>query len=329
MHVLLVSRTVIPVFAYGGTERVIWDLGRALVAHGHQVTYLVLPGSSCDFASVLHLDDKLDLRMQIPADVDLVHFHFKPDFGLDTDFDRPYVCTEHGNSEHLPPELPLNSVFVSQNHAERHGSHQYVYNGLDWNAYGAPCLEQERGHYHFLGKGAWRVKNLTGAIDVALRAGETLEVLGANRLNFKRGFRFTWSPRIHFHGMVGGPVKQNLLRASKGLIFPVRWHEPFGLAVIESLYFGCPVFATPYGALPELVTPETGVLAAGADALAEAVRTSSFDRRACHLRVKASFDANTMAAQYVRKYEAVMDGAQLNAAHPVMDPKFKDLAWGR
>ena len=130
---------MIPVFAYGGTERVIWDLGRALVAHGHQVTYLVLPGSSCDFASVLHLDDKLDLRMQIPADVDLVHFHFKPDFGLDTDFDRPYVCTEHGNSEHLPPELPLNSVFVSQNHAERHGSHQYVYNGLDWNAYGAPC----------------------------------------------------------------------------------------------------------------------------------------------------------------------------------------------
>ena len=55
----------------------------------------------------------------------------------------------------------------------------------------------------------------------------------------------------------------SLLNASRGLIFPVRWHEPFGLAVIESLYFGCPVFATPYGALPELVQEVLDKLADG------------------------------------------------------------------
>ena len=69
------------------------------------------------------------------------------------------------------------------------------------------------------------------------------------------GLRFTLSQRIRFHGMVAGERKSALLRQSSGLIFPVVWHEPFGLAVVESLYMGAPVFATPYGALPEIVTP--------------------------------------------------------------------------
>ena len=34
MHILFVNRASIPVFAYGGTERVIWDLGQALVDMG-------------------------------------------------------------------------------------------------------------------------------------------------------------------------------------------------------------------------------------------------------------------------------------------------------
>ena len=35
--------------------------------------------------------------------------------------------------------------------------------------------------------------------------------------------------------------KGEILNSSKGLVFPVLWHEPFGLAIIESLYYGCPV----------------------------------------------------------------------------------------
>jgi hypothetical protein len=53
MHVLIVNRHRIPVFAYGGTERVIWDLARSLTRRGHTVTFLVPKGSRCDFARVL------------------------------------------------------------------------------------------------------------------------------------------------------------------------------------------------------------------------------------------------------------------------------------
>ncbi len=52
MHILIVNGTPIPALRYGGTERVIWDLGKALVAAGHRVSYLVPAGSSCPFAPV-------------------------------------------------------------------------------------------------------------------------------------------------------------------------------------------------------------------------------------------------------------------------------------
>jgi len=326
MHVLIVSHTQIPAATYGGTERVIWDLGRALVDLGHRVTYLVAPGSKCDFAPVIHVNDKIDLREQIPKQVDIVHFHFRPCFNPDEEFGHLYLCTEHGNSADREP-LPLNSVFLSANHARRHDSDQFVHNGMDWRHYGSVDFGKSRDYFHFLGKAAWRVKNVAGAIDVALTAGKKLSVLGGHRLNFKRGFRFTISPRIQFHGMVGGETKLKFLNGSAGLIFPVRWHEPFGLAVIESLYFGCPVFATPYGSLPELVTPDCGILSASCSALAEAVNNNDFDPFACHQRAVDFFSAQVMGKNYLEKYERVLAGERINSVSPSLKSEFKNLPW--
>ncbi|MEY2619300.1 MAG: hypothetical protein RL522_2302 [Pseudomonadota bacterium] len=327
MHILIASRTIVPVIAYGGTERVIWDLGRALVDRGHRVTYLVEPGSTCDFAPVIFYNDQVDLRQQIPSDVDLAHFHYLPELDLDQDFGRPYLYTEHGNPESRPL-LPLNAVFLSRNHASRHGATQFVHNGLDWRPYGEVDFDISRDCFHFLGKAAWRVKNVAGAIDVARRAGQRLSVLGGYRLNLKRGFRFTWSPSIRFHGMVGGELKCRLLNASRGLIFPVRWHEPFGLAVIESLYFGCPVYGTPYGSLPELVPSGLGILSARAADLAQAVQQwHTLDPRACHAHAVQNFSARVMAGNYLDKYEQVLAGQRLNTERPRMESGFKGLPW--
>ena len=88
MRVLLVSNSFIPVYAYGETERVMWDLGQALVQLSHEVTYLVSAGSSCPFAKVLEIDPAIDLRRQIPSDIDIVHFQFNPAFDLDADWAR-------------------------------------------------------------------------------------------------------------------------------------------------------------------------------------------------------------------------------------------------
>jgi len=312
MHILIVARGAIPALKYGGTERVIWYLGKELVRMGHRVTYLTGKGSACDFARVIEIDESLPLFRQIPADIDVIHLNEE----LDGPVEQPHIVTIHGNIGHTNP-MDQNCVFVSQDHARRHNSASYVYNGLDWDDYGQVQLKNKREYYHFLGKAAWRVKNVRGAIDTVLTwPGEKLYVLGGTRLNIKMGFRFTASPRVRFFGMVGGEEKNRLLQGSKGLVFPVRWPEPFGLAITESLYFGCPVFGTPYGSLPELVIPEVGFLADNKTELAGHLREARYSPETCHEYARDRFNSRIMAEEYLKRYERVLNGETLNPTPP-------------
>ncbi len=315
MRILIVNNSAIPVQLYGGTERVIWGLGKELVKLGHQVSFLVKLGSHCDFASVIHIDESIPILNQITNSYDVVHFNFSPE-GIES-FPIPYIITIHGNSNDLN-ELNKNTVFVSKNHAFRYNSNSYVHNGLDWSEYKIPDLNKKRSYFHFLGNAAWRVKNVAGAIDIIKKTkSENLKVLGGVRFNFKMGIRFTFSNRIGFSGMVGGDEKCNLLNGSKGLIFPVKWHEPFGLAIIESLYYGCPVFGTPYGSLPELITEDFGHLSNSADELSEAVLSSDkYSKQRCHEYAMEQFNHKKMTLEYVKKYEEVIAGNTLNPNPP-------------
>jgi glycosyltransferase involved in cell wall biosynthesis len=143
------------------------------------------------------------------------------------------------------------------------------------------------------------------------------------------GFRFTLSRRIEFEGMVAGEKKISLLQGSKGLVFPVRWHEPFGLAVIESLFMGCPVFGTPYGSLPELVNNDVGFLSNNHQSLAEQVENcEQFDRGKCHQYASELFNSRKMALAYLAKYEQVLNGNQLNESKPKLKQQTaKFLEW--
>lgn len=328
MRILIVHRAIIPVYLYGGIERVIWDLGKELVRLGHEVLYLIKTGSHCDFAKVIAIDENIEITNQIPENVDLVHFHFVPP-NLEK-MKGPYLITIHENIITTNP-FDLNSVFVSSNHAERYGSTSFVYNGLNWDNYSKPDFTRERNYFHFLGKAAWRVKNVKGAIQVIKKTkSERLKVLGGIRFNVKMGLRFTFSPRVSFYGMVGGREKEELLNGSKGLIFPVRWHEPFGLAIVESLYFGCPVFGTPYGALPEIVGEDFGILSNSANKLVSAVEnTDKFSPKLCHEYALSTFNSKKMALTYIEKYQKILSGEKLNKIAPklrdISDEKF--LEW--
>jgi glycosyltransferase involved in cell wall biosynthesis len=325
MKILIVNTGIIPVHLYGGTERVIWGLGKELAKFGHEVSFLAKKGSYSDFAKVLHIDENKPIVEQITNDFDVVHFNFRP---KEVEKLRiPYIITMHGNSNNLS-ELDKNTVFVSQNHASRYNSNSYVYNGLDWSEYSTPELKKKRNYFHFLGNAAWRIKNVSGAIDIIKKTKkEKLKVLGGVRFNFKMGFRFTFSSKVSFAGMVGGEEKFELLNGSKGLIFPVKWHEPFGLAIIESLYYGCPVFGTPYGSLPELVKENVGFLSDKSDELVEAVlNVDNYSRQVCHEYALEEFNAKKMAIEYLKKYEMVISGNRLNTNAPKL-LKIQEQKW--
>ena len=327
MHVLIVHNGILPVLRYGGTERVLWYLGKELATMGHRVSLLVKRGSSCDFGEVRFINPALPLSSQIPETVDVVHFNNSPPAEA---IDKPYIVTMHGNRND-EAEFHPNTVFVSKNHAERYGSNSFVYNGLDWDDYGQPDWNTARNYFHFLGNAAWRVKNIQGAIKVATSVqNEKLYVLGGYRLNLKMGFRLTLHPRVRFFGMVGGQRKLSLLMHSKGLIFPVRWHEPFGLALIESLYFGCPVLGTPYGSLPEIVHSEVGFLSASSHELAQALKDiKQYSPKHCHEYARDCFNSKVMALAYLEKYNTVLNGKDLNSAPPKLQQRqnTKFLYW--
>jgi glycosyltransferase involved in cell wall biosynthesis len=131
------------------------------------------------------------------------------------------------------------------------------------------------------------------------------------------GFRFTASSKVKFFGMIGGSKKINLISQSKGLIFPVLWNEPFGLALTESLYLGCPIFGTPYGSLPELITEKFGYLSSSKEELSRAIKNhNSFNRKFISDYAAEKFNSAIMAESYLKKYETILSGKTLNQSAP-------------
>lgn len=308
MNIVIVHNSKIPAIKYGGIERIIWYLGLEFTKVGHKITFLVASGSQCPFADVLILNSKLSIQEQIPENTDFVHFHFKPE----KEIKFPYLVTVHGNLSESTTFF-RNTNFVSKNHAMRYGAKAYVYNGLDWDDYGKTVIKTKLNYVHFLGKAAWRVKNVKGAIEIA-RANKTeIKVLGGTRINIKMGVRVTLSKWTKFYGMVGGKEKFEILSRSKALIFPVLWHEPFGLALIESLYFGCPVLGTQNGSLPELITDEFGFLSNSIPELIDNFeRINSFNPFKCHEYAVEKFNSKIMVQNYLILYERILNGEKIN-----------------
>lgn len=320
LHVLN-SKISLPPRGYGGTERVVWALAKAQMAAGHQVQFLW--GQAPNLPSNARvIDTKLPLEEQIGSWPDIVHFHCPFDGKLNI----PYVSTEHGNARGMR-EYGVNTIFLSQKHAQNHHAECYVYNGLDWQEYGEPKFSAPKDYFHFLGKASWPIKNLSGAIDIARASDVKLNVLGGSRVNFSRQFYCYLDRRLSFEGMVGGERKNQLIKHSQGLIFPVRWHEPFGLAIIESLYLGTPVFSTPYGALPEIISEvETGLLSSDYQELQQAIaNVSHFNRNICHEVAVTQFSHHKMAQGYQVCYERVLAGEALNKSAPFSDENLHQL----
>lgn len=304
IKILIVNNQKIPVKTYGGTQRVIWWLGKELLRLNHKVTYLVGKGSKCPFADVLTYNSDAELDRQIPVDIDVVHVHFP----IGRPLRKPYIVTVHGNPEAFK-ELDRNTVFLSNSHAQRYNSEVFVYNGIDVDDYGQVSFNLERKHLLFLGRASRGVKNLKDCKYIAQKVGEKLVIVG--------GHGFSFSSKISYKGFLGGTKKNRLINQSKALLYPIKGFEPFGLAIIESLYFGCPVVGTKYGSLPELVTPEVGFLSNSRSELVEALRNLDiFDRKKCHEYVCNNFTSKIMTRRYLKLYEIVMNGHHMNKEEP-------------
>lgn len=324
MNILITIQNKIPSLLYGGTERVVWYLGQELNKLGHKVTFLASVGSKCDFTELLIYDPNKSLNSQIPENIDFVHVF---DDNFTEEINKPHIVTIEGNP-FMIDKLNINSVFVSQNHANRYNSSSFVHNGLDWDAYEKPNFNCKRDYFHFLGKAAWNVKNVKGAIEVILASKtEKLRILGGHRFHPNT---FTLSSKVKFEGMVNDFEKSRLMNKSKGLLFPVLWHEPFGLAITESMFFGCPVFGTPYGSLPELIPNDVGFISNSKNDLKNAIlNCDSFDKKRCHEYAVEFFNSKKMTLEYLTLYKKVLNGEKLNSKKPSEITKDYSFEWNK
>lgn len=300
MRVALLYHGRLPAERYGGTERVVVWLARGLAELGHEVVLLAGPGSRVPEARFIEVEPDVaehagfDPRLLLPPGIDVLHAH-RPIEAPGV----PTLWTLHGTPNRS--DYPPNMVALSRDHAERSGARAWVYNGLDPADYRFRSAKDD--YDLFLGR-HHTAKGVHWAVEGARKARKRLVVAGTWRTLLRPGVRTL--------GAVGGERKRNLLAGAACLWMPARWDEPFGLTLIEAMVSGTPVLGTHRGALPEIVTPDTGLLGDTVDELV-ALRPSiaALHPEACRARVEQHFTHRVMAQGYLNLYREVIEGGLL------------------
>ncbi len=326
----------VPPPRYGGTELVVDELARGLVARGHDVTLFGTGDSAppCRLRAgipraVWPPDPRVERAHAAWAaatlageasSFDLVHAH-TPAFLATAELvpELPLVHTLHlapgdreaasygkgpGRVQHVAISRRQRALFQALARCA------VVPHGLDEARYrtAAPAP-----YLAFLGRLS-EVKGPDVAVRAARRAGLAIRVAGrphvADRAFFEaRLGGLLAEPHVRWLGAVGHEAKVELLARATALLFPIRWEEPFGLVMIEAMLCGCPVLAFRGGAVDEVIEPGlTGFVAEDERHLAWLARHAAprLDRAAIRARAVARFSRDRMVDRYLAVYRRVL-----------------------
>jgi glycosyltransferase involved in cell wall biosynthesis len=103
---------------------------------------------------------------------------------------------------------------------------------------------------------------------------------------------------------------------------PALWDEPFGLTLVEAMMSGTPTLGTRRGALPEIVSPETGLLGNTLEELVDLrPLVAQCEPEACRARAQRWFTHMIMAEEYVRMYQYYLRSGALPAGRLIPDTR--------
>jgi len=186
-----------------------------------------------------------------------------------------------------------------------------IHHGMDATAF--PVGAGEGGHLACLGRMAPE-KGIHTAIEVAREADLPLLIgakmrEAAERDYFEAEVRPLLGGSIEYLGELGTTDKLELLGGAVALVNPIRWAEPFGLVMTESMACGTPVVSTPCGAVPEIVTHGvTGFICDTTAEMVDAVQSAStLSRDACRHEVETTFSMQRMVEDHITFYQKVID----------------------
>lgn len=328
----------VPPTAYGGTERIVYELAVELHRRGHAVTVFASGDSAvpCELVPTapaalrpLAQDDEgagwmlvtMGEVLQRADTFDIIHSHLDWSGIILAHATRtPTVCTFHGRLDrpfaadllaHARPGL----VAISKNQASVHPDVPWagiVHHGLTFDE---AAFNEERGDdLVFVGR-ITEEKGILDAIEVARLTGRRLRIaakIGPSPAEQAYATE-VFEPALvqadtEFLGELAGPERDRLVAASYATLMPGAWPEPFGLVAIESLACGTPVIARRVGALPEIVRHGVdGFLADDPQQMAFLVdRVPELDRAAIRAHALKQFSASRMTDDYEAVYARLL-----------------------
>ncbi|MDI9569217.1 MAG: glycosyltransferase [Pseudomonadota bacterium] len=318
--------------AYGGIERVVYNLVEALARGGHEVTMFATPGSYCSGKTVVvpaydpsqapsGIIKRSDAVSEEPLyetmrdylrenPVDVIH-----DWSFESLFVRrhpeafPFVV-----STCIPPPPGFqrpNLVACSRAHAQLcGGTTKHVYYGLDLDSYRYDF--QKENHFIHISKIA-RYKGQHLAILAAVRSRSRLAVAGnvEDKLYYHGAIRpltFLFPKYVQYIGELPGTNDQ--LRRARALVQTPRWFDAFPLVILESFASGTPVIALEEGGIPEQIDSGiNGYLCRSIDDLAGAMENiGRIEPRTCRRYAEEYYRSDRMAKDYIDLYNQVRDG---------------------
>jgi glycosyltransferase involved in cell wall biosynthesis len=325
----------VPPDGYGGIEWVVSLLADSLADAGYDVT-LFASGDSRTKAKLVSVYDEapsLLIGRSIPemyhalscferaAEFDIINDHSGlPAAAFAGLVDTPSVHTLHGPLDgpiapkiydqiaRVAPKVGL--ISISMNQRKPRPDLPWIANcpnALDLSVY--PCQPHKGEYLFFLGrmspdKGAHR------AIAIAKETGLPLKIAGKmqdpeEKVYFKQLVEPHLDNRIEYLGEVNHGEKVELLQNARVTLFPIDWEEPFGLVPIESMACGTPVIATRHGAVPEVITEESGSIIVDdyREMPAMIEQADEVDPWVCRRYVEKHFTPARMVADYIAAYE--------------------------
>lgn len=343
MKIALLAPPYLPVppSGYGGTERIVYYLAEGLVKRGHNVTLFASGDSKTKaqlfstFQKAIGNSGEIKNKPNYPllqyidcfsraSNFDIIHNHAQYYAMFLAELVKtPVVHTIHGSfakgevpeDKRMTLERFRHHFFVSISFNQREPLPdlnwvETVYNGIDISEY--PFAGKKGEYLLWVGRITAK-KGPVEAINVAKHLRRKLKIAAVidpiDQEFFEKEVRpLIDGKMIEFIGELDDREKGDVYGNAYCTLYPIHWHEPFGLVMAESMACGTPIVAFDIGSVPEIVIDgKTGYIVTDVERMVEAVlKIDRIDRLACRKRVEENFTVEKMVTGYERVYRKVL-----------------------
>lgn len=340
----------IPPAKYGGIEWIVYHLCEGLTKMGHEVTLFasgdskvpcklvpVHPRSLIDDGvawtdqtyNLLNLSESLKRNKEFDifhTHVDLWEVYF-PQL-----IKTPCVHTMHNplySSREKDSRLFMLKKFKNNNYVAISDSQKKlsrnrlnfvktIYNGIrikDFKFNPSP-----KDHFIWCAR-IDKYKGIENAIKIAKKANVKLVLAGRLDIKQKDYFKQRIKPclgkQIKYIGEYSFAEKSDFFGNARALLYPIEWHEPFGLNMAESMACGTPVIAYKMGSVPEVVKDgKTGFVVKDiAGAIKAVKKIDQIKREDCRRWVEDKFSTEAMVKNYQDLYYELISKKRPHSAN--------------